>query len=71
MGEGFALVGIKACGCATRAMVDDDETTPKARAEFYRGCGKDRMLIERWPVERVRTDLRRCRCAGSGIANKG
>lgn len=68
MSEGFALVGVKACGCATSAMVDDEKTTEKDRREFYRDCAKEHKTVERWSIERVRTDLRRCKCSGDAEA---
>ena len=59
-----ALVGVKKCGCAVRAMVNDDQTTQKDRAQFYRECARDDMTVERWTVGRVRSSLRRCKCEG-------
>jgi hypothetical protein len=62
MSEGFALVGIKSCGCAVAAQVDDEDTTDKERKQFYRECASGRLTVERWTIERVRMDLRRCKC---------
>jgi hypothetical protein len=63
--EDYALVGIKPCGCATSAQVDDEQTTAAERREFYRDCAKERKTVERWTMERVRAGLKRCKCKPS------
>ena len=39
-------VGIKACGCITAALVDDEKTTPKDIAEFARDMHKTKRRME-------------------------
>lgn len=41
MSDGFALVGVKSCGCATRAMVDDEHTQQKDRAQDLRDAAEE------------------------------
>jgi len=59
MSESFSYVGVKRCGCAVAACVDRPEyihETGKAIVRFI----KDGLIVERWPTEKVRRELKRC-----------
>ncbi len=56
----MSYVGIKKCGCAVAAVVDDGEhikDTSKVVSKFIR----DGLSVERWPIEKVREQLKSCK----------
>ena len=59
----MAYVGIKACGCAVAAKVDDptDSDYKKAMSRFLREMITDGLTVERKSVEWCRENLLRCK----------
>lgn len=57
----FAYVGIKPCGHAVAAAVDRPEHKKENAREVAKWM-RSGLTVERWTVERVRTDLHFCKC---------
>ena len=61
----YAYVGIKPCGHANAAAVDRPEFK-KENAKHVARMLREGWTVERWPIERVRTDLHFCKCKAEG-----
>ena len=59
--NGYAYVGIKPCGCMVFAFVDRPEHKRDIAKEVA-VCIRSGWTVERVPVERVRAELKTCRC---------
>jgi len=54
-----AYVGIKPCGCAVAATMIDPEHAKETRKDVMDYLRRG-LKVECWPIERVRSELRRC-----------
>lgn len=61
MSESYSYVGVRPCGCAVAACVDEPQYR-KENAKSLKQWMLDGMTIERWTTARVRTDLKSCHC---------
>lgn len=66
----FSYVGIKPCGHVVAAAVDRPEYAKDNAVEIASWI-RDGLTVERWTVERVRTELKFCNCEKKAEGREG